>query len=191
MKVIRYLLLVLSTLSCTKKSTSFLLTTTTENSQINTIAIENRDYYTSCNDPLNYVPDSTYENYFERRVIRINFHFPDDQSRSNNFSDGKGNQYFRYLVENAVFRFDTPEKMHLPEGNHTPVFKAQLGYQITPSKGREADQGFYYEVDDTLSYFVNKGRGRNNYDTKIIKKYAIDDDTILNAFIMPHHPDSL
>ncbi len=145
----------------------------------------------NCRDPLSYSPSDDYDQYFDKRTIRINFHFPDDSTRTNNFSIEKGNLFFTNMVNNCNFRLDSNFKMNLPEDNNTPALSPQFEFQITSSKGREDDHGFYYETDNELSYFINKGKDRNNYDRAIIKKYAINDDTILNAFVMPHHPDSL
>jgi archaellum component FlaG (FlaF/FlaG flagellin family) len=95
------------------------------------------------------------------------------------------------MVRNINERLQKNEKMNLPVGNNTPVVNPQYQFKVFTSKGYESDEGFYYENAGDLAYFLNKGRNTNNYNRDIIEKYAIDDDTILNVFVMPHHPDSM
>ena len=52
-------------------------------------------------------------------------------------------------------------------------------------------QGYIVIMMMTLFYFINKGRNRNNSSKAVIQKYAIQSDSVLNIFIMPHHPDSV
>lgn len=184
------LLSILYFFSCNSKISHFYFDPNIQNE--NVTSLESLDKSKKiCKDPLNYAPAEDYNKYFKKRTIRMNFHFPDDSTRSNNFQVGEGNEFFTNMVNNCNYRFGINKKMNLPEGNDTPVLNPQFQFKITPSKDHLEAGGFYYETDNELSYFVNKGRDRNNYNRSIIKKYAIDDDTILNAFIMPHNPDSL
>jgi hypothetical protein len=148
-------------------------------------------YKSTCRNPLSYTPQPDYLDFFDKRTVRINFHFPDDSTRDNNFPKGEGGVFFQNMINNCNYRFDINKPMVLPVGNKTPNLNPQFQLEITPSKGREEENGFYYETDSIDAFFINKGRDRNNYNRNIIKKYAVDDDTILNAFIMPQHPDSM
>jgi len=191
MKNICFLLFALTALTCQRKTTSTFI-----DSQLDGVEhhLSNRDKFDKnpCRNPLNYAPYDDYLKYFDERLIRINFHFPDDSTRQNNFNRGEGETFFTNMVNNSNYRFTKNKQMNLPEGNNTPVLQPRIQLKITASPSeRTDDNGFYYEIDNEDSFFINKGRNRNNYSRKIIKKHAIHSDTILNAFIMPHHPDSL
>ncbi len=140
-----------------------------------------------CNDALNYVPDS---NSFVQ-IIRVNVHFLDAESGDKNFSLEAGRKYMNYLINNANDRLNRNHKMNLPEGNNTPAIHPKYQYKITASTNDPSDDGFYKHYDDELFYFLNKGKHRNNYDRSVIKKYSINEDSILNIFVLPHHPDSV
>ena len=139
----------------------------------------------NCNNPDYYHPDSL----TQMRYIRMNVHFMDDSSQTRNFSLEEGRKYIKALIKNANDRLSTNKKMNLPPGNETPALPTQYRYQI--SGVDKNDDGFYKHLDNDLYYFVNKGRNKNHYNRNVIKKYAIGEDSILNIFVMPHHPDSV
>ena len=140
-----------------------------------------------CYENLSYAPDSNYYT----QIIRVNIHFMDDSSMTKNFSMEAGKKYVRSLIYNANERLRQNHKMNLPVGNKTPALFPYFQYKITPSTNEPGDDGFYRHLDNDDYYFLNKGRYRNNYSKTIIKKYAINADSILNIFILPHHPDSV
>ncbi len=141
----------------------------------------------SCVDPLDYAPYDTLLR--PLRHIRLNVHFMDSSAGIHNFSEQKGRKYMKTLIANANDRLTRNNKMKLPVDNDTPNLSPQYQYVITPTS--KDDDGFFFHKDDELSFFLNKGKDKNNYNRDVIKKYAISDDTILNVFVMPHHPDSL
>jgi hypothetical protein len=83
------------------------------------------------------------------------------------------------------------EKMFLPPGNNTPVIPIPYRYVLTPDPTRPNDTGIYEHIDDTLCYVVKTGRDRNISDKRMIKKYAVNPDTVLNVFVVTHHLDSV
>jgi hypothetical protein len=62
---------------------------------------------------------------------------------------------------------------------------------LTPDPSRPNDTGVYEHIDDTLCYVVKTGRDRNISDKRMIKKYAVNDDSVLNVFVVQHHLDSV
>ena len=184
-------LFILATAGCNQKLKTVLLTDSANESVTIIISDLPEDYTSPCRKPLNYSPQEDYLEFFEKRTVKVNFHFPDDSTRTNNFMKGEGDVFFSNMINNCNYRFDINKPMNLPEGNNTPNLNPQFELKITSSTGYESEKGFYYYTDNEDAYFINKGKGRNNYSRKIIKKHAIDDDSILNIFIMPHHPDSL
>src|SRR5690606_17943489 len=83
------------------------------------------------------------------------------------------------------------QPMQLPLGNNTPVIPIPWRYVITSDPSEPDDKGVYYHVDDELCYAVKTGRERNISDKRMIQKYAVRSDAVLNIFIQTHHLDSI
>ena len=141
----------------------------------------------SCNDQLNYIPDSL----TRMKYIRVNVHFMDDESGDKNFPLEEGKKYMKQLIKNANKRLNDNRKMKLPVGNDTPNLPINYRYKIVAATDDPNDDGFYKHHDNDLYYFLNKGRHKNNYKRDVIKKYNIGGDSIINIFVLPHHPDSV
>ncbi len=143
-----------------------------------------------CNQPAHYYPDTADFAMNKTRTIRLIFHIMNSTDRRNNFSPDKAPEYFRGMLHNAQERLGQNRKMHLPEGNETQVLPPQYKYQTVTVPEDDDGDGFLYHYDDELYYFLNRGRNRNNYKRDVINKYKVGNDSILNIFVMPHHPDS-
>ncbi len=142
-------------------------------------------YERTCEDPLNYAPDE----FTETRTIRVNVHFLNDLEGRANFSLAEGKEYFGKMLRNSNKRLGENQKMNLPVGNDTPVLDPSFRYKIVGIS--KEDDGFYSHRDSVHYYFMNKGRKKNNYSKAVTKKYAINDDKILNIFSISHPQDSL
>lgn len=142
-----------------------------------------------CNDPNHYIPYPSKLHEFPERLIRVNIHFVNSSEGDQNYMGEEAYKFAQGLIYNANYRLSLNEKMRLPEGNSTPALEPYYRYELTPS---EYDSiGVHFHHDDELYYFINKGKKRNNYKRAVINKYAVAMDSVLNIFIMPHHPDSL
>lgn len=144
-----------------------------------------------CNRSENYSPDSSDLTLDKVRTLRLIFHIMNSSDSSQNFSAEKAPNYFWTMLNNAQERINENRKMNLPEGNKTPVFSPGYQYKKVTVPEDEDGDGFLYHYDDEMYYFLNRGRYRNNYKRDIIQKYKVGDDSILNIFVMPHHPDSV
>jgi len=143
-----------------------------------------------CNQPENYYPDSSDLTMNKTRTIRLIFHIMNSTDRKNNFSPEEAPDYFWTMLNNAHERLEQNRKMNLPEGNETPVLSPNYRYKKVTLPEDDDGNGFLYHYDDELYYFLNRGRNRNNYRRDVIDKYKVGNDSILNVFVMPHHPDS-
>ncbi len=143
-----------------------------------------------CNDNMAYAPEVGEPLLHKMRVVKVNVHFMYDDNGNHNFGKAEGKKFMRELLHNANTRLSKVHAMNLPEGNNTPTFPAQMKYVVTPATNKAGDDGFYFHRDSELFYFINKGKARNNYSRDVIKKYSIGADSILNIFVLPHHPDS-
>jgi hypothetical protein len=114
-----------------------------------------------------------------------------NQKGDKNFSVEKARIFVQNLVYGANDHLVNNVKMNLPANNKTPIISP--GYILKLATVPEDDDGDYvlHHYDEELYYFINKGKYRNNYDRSVIRKYSVGGDSILNVFMMPHHPDSI
>lgn len=145
-----------------------------------------------CSQSKHYVPDPRYPILHDPRYIRLNFHFVNDSTGQRNHVGRKAWEYTYYLLENANAKLAENAKMNLPEGNDTPVYDVGLRFVLASDMSEEDGHAIYeaYETPDE-AFYVNKGRNQNNYSKYLIKKYAIHTDSVLNVFVLGHHPDSI
>lgn len=145
----------------------------------------------ACDDPLYYTHDSSFLDFQPLKRIRVNFHFMNSEDSLHNISGKAAIQYAKDLIYYANRKLDDNKKMKLPVGNSTEVLPISYRYHLQGDGEIEGDKGVYFHYDNEHYYFLNKGKDRNNYSRKLIDKYAIHDDTILNIFYLNHHPDSI
>ena len=141
-----------------------------------------------CQDPLAYV-----EHDYLRRVkyIRINMHFMNSTDGRYNMPEEEVAEYARSWIDAANSIFPNNMKMFLPIGNNTPQLPIPYKYVITPDPNIPGDDGIYYHIDDELCYVVKTGRERNISDKRVIKKYAVNPDSVMNIFVQTHQLDSI
>lgn len=144
-----------------------------------------------CDNPTDYTPNPEKLNERPMRYVRVNFHIINTSSGKHNFSKVAGVKYVTDLLNNANSDLTDNAKMKLPEGNDTPVLPTQFRLKLTPMPNRPNDKGIYFHTDDELCFYVHKGKNRNLFNRDVIKKYAVQTESVINVFIMPHHPDSV
>ncbi len=144
-----------------------------------------------CDRPSSYWPDTLHLDHTPVKYLRVNFHFMNSADSTNNYQGVRARRFARQLLAEATKDLEQNRKMWLPRDNDTPVLPVQYRYVLTPSQGFEQDSGIYCHYDDRLFWFVSKGKDRNNYDRNVIQQYGIGLDSIINLFVMPHHPDSV
>ena len=141
----------------------------------------------SCGDWRGHLPDPAHPEYLPVRYLRVNFHIMNNRAGNRNFTPAEARPYFRRFLETANAQLDTNlRNWRSPE--NTAVLPRRYRYVIAPQPG---DDGFYFHYDDSLYYFVSQGKNQNNYSRKVIDKYAVGKDSILNIFVMVHHEDSI
>jgi hypothetical protein len=144
-----------------------------------------------CRDYLSYTPDTNYIALLPKKYVRVNFHFMNSSDGTENFNEIEGARWAKGLVHTANNDLKNNQKLFLPYKNDLPNLPIRFLYRITPRPDDPDDDGIYFHYDDDLYYYVVKGRNRNRSKREVIKKYGIQLDTVLNIFIMPHHPDSV
>jgi hypothetical protein len=143
-----------------------------------------------CDDYLSYVPDTLHLDHTPMKYIRVNVHFMNASDSTRNFNYPEGVKKAHALVNSANYDIATNDKLFLPLSNDIPALPPQYRLKITPRPGVPGDEGVYFHYDDDLYYYVMRGRHDNRSKRKVIDTYGVGLDTILNIFIMPHHPDS-
>ena len=177
-------------LSCTKKVNS-LQYATQEQIQKSAIVTSNKKERCDCLDPNNYAPDERFPQFEDVKYIRVNFHYPNSSDRSKNFTGSDAVNYSKSLLDSGNSKLRTNKKMNLPEGNSTPVYNANYQYVLQKDNSTKSGYAVYEDIDDENWYFIKKGKNKNNYSRTIIKKFAKDEESVLNIFAMSYPPDSV
>ena len=192
-KYLGCLLCCLLALCCSKKTTSkYQFISSLE--ILDSIGIRNdvlEVHYNGANQIENYIPDTLQPLLYKEKIIRIVVHLMYDSLGQHNFEEEYAKRYMKNLIEDANKKLTLNKKMHLPIGNDTPVLPLGYRYKIVAGTDAPGDDGFYFHKDQDLYWFLNKGKDRNNYDKKVIRKYNVGGDSLLNVFVLPHHPDSI
>lgn len=140
-------------------------------------------------DPQSYVPDTNHLEQFPIRQIRVNIHFVNSQDGSKNFNGEEAVKFAKVFLKTANDKL--PRKVKPWLGDDLPGLPKRYEYVLTPCSDDPKDIGVYCHYDDEQYAFVNKGKNRNNSSRAVVKRYGLLKDTVLNIFLMPHHPDSV
>ncbi|MEM6316671.1 MAG: M43 family zinc metalloprotease [Bacteroidota bacterium] len=144
-----------------------------------------------CLETQSYEPDTAHLAHFPMRYVRVNMHFMNHPDSSKNFNGAEAVKFAKSYLHALEHDLKRRKKLAIPPNNQIPALPKRYRYVLTPKPNDPDDMGVYCHYDTDLYYFVNKGRNRNNSNTTVIRKYAIQPDSVLNIFIMPHHPDSV
>jgi hypothetical protein len=142
----------------------------------------------SCYEPLSY---TAHPELMRMKYIRVNFHFMNSTDGRYNMPKEEVTTYAHEWVKVANSNLEHNMKMFLPPGNNTPLLPIPYRYVISPDTSMPGDSGVYYHVDDELCYVVKTGRERNISDKRVIQKYAVRSDSVMNIFVQTHQLDSI
>lgn len=159
-----------------------------EDVQVYTRSVSDNPTSKPCYDPLSYV-----EHYdlVRTRFIRVNMHFMNSTDGRYNMPEADAHAYAKEWIHAANYNLERNMKMFLPHGNNTPVLNIPYRYLLSPDPSKPGDDGVYYHIDDELCFAVKSGRHRNISDMRVINKYAVRQDSVLNIFLQTHHLDSI
>ncbi len=141
-----------------------------------------------CANQENYRSDSIDLRLYPTRYLRVNVHFMNSSDGAHNFSEEEAYRFVEGLLISANKDLRENNPSWLPYQNRLPIF--QVGYEMVLSS-QPGDQGIYFHYDDALCYYIHKGKDNNLLDRRIMERYGVGTDSILNLFILPHFPDSL
>lgn len=144
-----------------------------------------------CFNNENYIPDTNFLDHSPVKHIRLNFHWVNSSDSSKNYYGKEAVDYTKGLLHSANKDLETNNKLWFPYKNNIPTIPTRYRYVLTGDPSQAGDNGIYFHYDDELCYYIHKGGNRNLFDRRIIEKYSVGKDSVLNIFIMPHHPDSV
>lgn len=145
-----------------------------------------------CNRPLSYAPDTAHLDHSPEKYIRVNYHFMNAADSTKNYNGKEAYRFAQSLTIEMNRDLKNNKQMWLPKGNNTPVLPLKFSYRLYTSPEYKAEKGVYCHYDEALYKYVHIGyRHSNLFDRSVIHKYAVGIDSILNIFILPHHPDSV
>jgi len=191
--VTRYIVLLICCfliLSCSKKTKILQYTASNEIEEVATVRSDKKERC-DCNDPNNYAPDHRFPQFEDIKYVRMNFHYPNSSEMDKNFTGETALQYSQGLIKTGNNKLKKNKKMNLPEGNSIPVYDAKYRYILEKDASTKSGYAVYEDVDDENWFFIKKGKNQNNYSRTIIKKFAQNQDSVLNIFAMSYPPDSV
>lgn len=145
-----------------------------------------------CYTPVNFAPDTNYMDHSPMKYLRINIHWMNSADGTQNLSEEEALEYTTGLLHAVNYALENNKPMWLPHGNDTPTLPINFRYKLTGRPGDPDDDGIYFHYDDSLYYYIHQGHRESNlYKREVFEKYGVQLDTVLNVFLMPHHPDSV
>ncbi len=138
-----------------------------------------------------YIPDTARLEHTPIKYVRVNFHWMNAADSSKNYHGQAAIDYTYELLRAINADLENNRKMWLPHGNETSALPTRYRFVLTPRAGDSKDLGIYCHFDDQLCYYIHKGRYANLLRREVFDRYGVQLDTVLNIFIMPHHPDSV
>ena len=145
----------------------------------------------SCYNSESYIPDTAHLDHTPMKYVRVNFHWMNAADSSKNYTGEKAINFTYDLLKEINNSLADNQKMFLPYGNDTPVLPTRYRFVLTPRSDDPLDKGIYFHYDEEVSYHIHKGKYANIHKRDVNDKYSVQTDTVLNIFIMPHHPDSV
>lgn len=185
---------------CNPKVESYFYSKAQFDSQVPESYDDKKTYRTGnpeCRDQLNYIPDSNRMAEFPMRYVRVNFHWMNttDQAFSlkndQPFNEKDAIEYTEGFMHACNYDLIKNRKLWLPHGNDIPVLPINYRLVLSGRPDDAEDDGIYFHYDDELYYYVDRGKNSNQFDREIFKEYAVQPDSVLNIFVLPHHPDSV
>ncbi len=138
-----------------------------------------------------YIPDTNHLDHSPVKYIRVNIHWVNAADSSKNLNGQEAIEFTKGWLHTANKDLETNNKLWFPYKNNIPVIPTRYRYVLTPDPEQPEGEGIYFHYDDELCYYIHKGKDRNLFDRRVIQKYRVGEDSILNIFVMPHHPDSV
>lgn len=142
-------------------------------------------------DSNDYLPDTTNARYLPMRYLRVSFHI---MNSSDTLYDFYGQKAVDEIKEVLYYTNNLIRKEYAlwltPEGMEVPALPRRIYFDL-PRKPGTDEPAIYEHYDDELYHYLHNGHQRNRADRRVIEKYALNQDSVLNIFIMGPPRDSV
>lgn len=138
-----------------------------------------------------YAPDTQRLWLTPPRLVRVNVHLVNNTDSTKNFTQQTGREFVKRLIFYVNYRWSKNTKMNLPEGgNKTPVLPILIQFELAGQTNQaKNEEGIYFHANDSL-YWFNK-KDKSLYSKTLFETYGVNKDSVLNIFLIEHHPDSI
>lgn len=134
-------------------------------------------------DPEHYRPDTLNPRLLPMRYLRVNIHIMNTTDTFYRFFGAEAEDYVLRMMGHVANNIKNEYPIWLqPEGMEVPVLPRRLYFAL--DKSAQGDYAIYEHYDDELYWYLHKGKGINRTDRAVIRKYAVNKDSVLNIFIM-------
>ncbi len=145
----------------------------------------------SCRNKLNYIPDTAHLDHTMRKTLRVNFHIMCKADSTYNFNHKDARSWIKDILYYGNMELEKNHRMRLPIGHNDPLLDSQFRIKLAPLPNDPNDDGIYHHYDDELFFMIAKGKHVNHHNKEVFAKYAIQEDSVMNVFVMGVHPDSI
>jgi len=145
----------------------------------------------NCQDAAHHIPELQRLDHYPDYQLRVNFHFIDYKEGGYNYTPSAARKMVASLLHSANKDLADNNANWLPYGNDYPVLP--VGYQMVlqGQADNPDDDGIYFHTTGPEAFYVHRGRQQNIHHREVIQQFGIGVDSIMNIFVMPHHPDSV
>lgn len=134
-------------------------------------------------NPDHYQPDTVNERYLPIRYVMVNLHIMNTTDTFYRFFGEEATEYLLKVMDHtAGLIAKTPGIWLQPDSLDLPALPRRIGFKLT--RKENGDYGIYEHYDDELYWYLHKGKDMNRTDRGVIRKYAVNKDSVLNIFIM-------
>ena len=142
-------------------------------------------------NPDDYLPDTSNARYLPLRYLHISFHIMNTSDTLYPLYGQRAVDEIKDVLNYTNSMLRKPAELWLtPDSTDVPALPRRLHFNI-PNKPGTDEPAIYEHYDDELYYYLHNGRHRNRADRTVIRKYAVNQDSVLNIFIMGPPRDSL
>ena len=143
-------------------------------------------------EPAHYTPDTLHPELLPERTVRVNFHLMNYTDTLLKYHGDFGRAYAEKMGRaiNIRMREAHPPALKDKYGRRVPALPRRIRFVIAddPQTGQP---GIYDRYDDEVAGYQHVGKTHNRGDRRIVERYAVRKDSILNIFFMPARRDSL
>lgn len=143
-------------------------------------------------EPEFYRPDTLHPDYLPMRNVRVNFHVMNTRDTLYDLHGEKAVKFFKDLMATGNGLMSERRKLWLtPDSMDVPALPTRTRFKFAKDPTTPSGLGIYEHYDDELYWYLHKGQGQNRGDLRVVKKYNVRGDEVLNVYFFGPPRDSL